>query len=231
MNSPGNAEPQLGNKTDPKTAELELGKKGDPNTAELGLSVPGWHSRGYLPHFDRPGMVQSVTFRLADSLPQSLLADLEVELRGTATKLAGAERRKKIERWLDSGIGCCALAHPKLAELMQETLLKWDGDRYRLLAWCVMPNHVHALLETMATLAKIVQSWKSYTGRWAMRMNAELGLGIPGDALWMRDYWDRFIRDETHFRNVLSYIEANPVTAKLCKQKEHWRWSSAAAVA
>src|ERR1035437_848006 len=105
--------------------------------------------------------LQSVTFRLADSLPQSKLQDLERELRVVDPEKSDAIRRKKIEAWLDAGMGCCALRHPALASLMQETLLKFDGDRYRLIAWCVMPNHVHVLMETRHALSNIVQSWKS----------------------------------------------------------------------
>jgi putative transposase len=82
-------------------------------------------------------------------------------------------------------------------------------------------------METKAALSKIVQSWKSYTGRCAMAKNAELGLGIPGKALWMREYWDRYIRDGDHFDNVRYYIERNPVTAGLCTQPCDWPWSSA----
>jgi putative transposase len=175
--------------------------------AELGLGAPrGWYSRGYLPHYNNTGTIQSVTFRLADSLPQTKLREIEVELSKVAPAKIDAERRKKIEAWLDAGIGCCALRTPELAELMQETLLKWDGDRYRLFAWCVMPNHVHVLVETIAPLSKIVQSWKSYTGRWALEKNAELGLGVPGESLWMREYWGRYIRDGDHFDNVRAYI-------------------------
>jgi len=126
-------------------------------------------------------------------------------------------------------MGCCALKHAALAALMQETLLMFDGPRYRLIAWCIMPNHVHVLMETLNALSKIVQSWKSYTGRWAMTHNAELGLGVPGKALWMREYWDRYIRDAAHFDNVLCYIERNPVAAGLCKHPGDWTWSSASA--
>lgn len=200
--------------------------------AELGLSAPGgaprgWYSRGYLPHYNSPETIQSVTFRLADSLPQSKLREIENELADSPPGKIDAERRKKIEAWLDAGMGCCALNHPALASLLQETLLKWDGDRYRLFAWCIMPNHVHVLMETKAGLSKIIQSWKSYTGRWAMEKNAELGLSVPGDALWMREYWDRYIRDSDHFDNVRVYIERNPVAAGLCKQASDWPWSSA----
>ena len=205
--------------------------------AKLGLGVPrdpsappvGWYSRGYVPHYNNPHTLQSVTFRLADSLPQSKLQQLERELCDVDPEKSDAARRKRIESWLDAGMGCCALKHPVLASLMQETLLKFDGDRYRLIAWCIMPNHVHVMIETIGALAKIVQSWKSFTGRWAMRMNAGLGLGVPGSALWMREYWDRYIRDGDHFDNVVSYIERNPVAAKLCLQPADWPWSSASA--
>lgn len=135
--------------------------------------------------------------------------------------------RCAIDNWLDAGAGCCALRHPELAALMQETLLQFDGQRYRLAAWCVMPNHVHVLIEPRVSLAKIVQSWKSYTGRWAMARNAELGLGVPGDALWMRDYWDRYIRNQQHLDAVTAYIHQDPVAAGLCRMPQDWQWSSA----
>lgn len=114
---------------------------------------------------------------------------------------------------------------------MQDTLQRFDGNRYRLIAWCIMPNHVHVLIETIAPLAKIVQSWKSFTGRWALGHWAELGLGTPGkpDAFWMRDYWDRYIRDERHLHAAMRYIHRNPVKARLCAQPADWCWSSAAA--
>jgi putative transposase len=202
---------------------------GAPGDGAPGNAPVGWYSRGYLPHYNNSQTLQSVTFRLADSLPQSKLRELERELRDVDPEKSDAARRKQIEVWLDSGMGCCALKHPVLASLMQETLLKFDGDRYRLIAWSVMPNHVHVLIETKDTLSRIVQSWKSYTGRWALEKNAELGLGVPGKALWMREYWDRYIRNAAHFDNVVSYIERNPVAAGLCKQPFDWPWSSASA--
>ncbi len=221
MKSSGNAEPRLG---------LE-----EEKTAELGLGAPRvhyWHSRGYLPHFETTEKMQSITFRLADSLPQSKLAALEEELSLLPEKEQSLARRKQIESWLDAGMGCCALRHPAVAAVMQETLLKFDGVRYRLLAWCIMPNHVHVLIKPMAELGKIVQSWKSYTGRWALGRWAELGLGVPGESapgkcFWMREYWDRYIRDEQHYHAVVAYIHHNPVKAGLCETAAQWRWSSA----
>jgi hypothetical protein len=99
---PGNAEPQLGSKT--KTEESKA------KEAKLGLGVPGlyspkgWYSRGYLPHCDSLQKLQSITFRLADSLPQSKLRQLELEIEFSPESVREAERRKQIEKWLDAGI-------------------------------------------------------------------------------------------------------------------------------
>lgn len=217
--NPGNAKPQLGR------SKIRADLVGN---AELGLGAPiGWYSRGYLPHFDAPGTLQSITFRLADSLPQQVLDELERELEQHPISTRDRERRGKIEEWLDAGLGCCALKHPRVAEVMQQTLQIFDGERYRLIVWCIMPNHVHCLIEPAVSLPKIVQSWKSFTGRWALARNAELGLGVPGKDFWMREYWDRFIRNEAHFHSTVKYIHENPVKAGLCRDQCDWPWSSA----
>ena len=208
-----------------RSAEHQLGMT-HKERAEPVLGVPGiWRSRGYLPHYDDLTKMQSITFRLADSLPQSKLILLKEELEHLPEREQGVERRRRIEQWLDSGMGCCALKHPDVAKTMQESLLRFDGHRYHLLAWCIMPNHVHVLIRPLTELGKIVQSWKSYTGRWALKHNAELGLGVPGNAFWMREYWDRYIRDEQHYTAVIKYIHNNPVKAGLCKIAEEWSWS------
>lgn len=110
------------------------------------------------------------------------------------------------------------------------------GARYDLIAWVVMPNHVHVLIRTYegVTLGKIVQSWKSYTGRQISKMQTaqETRLGNQDSAgIWMREYWDRFIRDEPHFQTVIAYIHQNPVKAGLVAHAEDWFWSSAAELA
>ncbi|MCK9540092.1 transposase [Dokdonella sp.] len=112
--------------------------------------------------------------------------------------------------------------------MMQATLeVGEDNGRYVLHAWCVMPNHVHVLIEPRIPLRSIVQAWKAYSGRWALANNGRLALGIAGEAFWMRDYWDRFIRSDAHLRAVVAYIGNNPVTAGLCARAEQWQWSSA----
>ncbi len=203
-------------------------KQADGDVGAPGIGAPGWYSRGYLPHRDRKGLLQTITFRLADSLPQEKLHALEEELSRVPVDRLDSERRKKIECWLDSGMGCCALRHPALAQQVQESLLLFHGGRYSLAAWCIMPNHVHVLVEPGDSIARIVQGWKSCTARWALARNETLNLGIPDTKhLWQREYWDRYIRDEEHFHSAVDYIHQNPVKAGLCERAEDWPWSSA----
>jgi type I site-specific restriction-modification system R (restriction) subunit len=104
-----------------------------------------------------------------------------------------------------------------MAQVVQEALLHHNGDKYDLLAWSIMPNHVHILIKAKSDLVRIIQSWKSYTGKWALANIKKYNLGIDSDAkqFWMPEYWDRFIRDEEHFNNTVRYILNNPVKAKL----------------
>jgi len=90
-----------------------------------------------------------------------------------------------------------------------------------------MPNHVHVLIRPQQDmpLARIVQSWKSYTARRIRERRAPAR--HEKRQVWQREYWDRFIRHEGHFRDVVAYIHRNPVQAGLCTRPEDWRWSSA----
>src|SRR5690606_36408396 len=112
----------------------------------------------------------------------------------------------------DQGAGSCWLAKPEIAEIMQNALLHFDGERYKLLAWCVMPNHVHVMYEkTDCPLWKIAHTWKSFT---AHSINSLLNR--TGE-FWEREGYDRFIRNDAHFQNAKHYIEQNPVAAGLVK--------------
>ncbi len=187
----------------------------------------GWYYAGSAPHRDMPHSLQFITFRLADSLPQRLLRELEREASRLAEPQRTSYKRRRLEEWLDAGYGCCVLSRPELAEVVVSTLHYHHGRRYRLIAWCIMPNHLHVLIEQHYSLPRIVQTWKSMTTRWMLLNNERLALGVPGRSLWMRDYWDRYIRDEKHFDAAVHYILDNPVKAGLCVSADQWRWSSA----
>mgnify|MGYP002352277997 FL=1 len=157
-----------------------------------------WWSRGYLPHLDGSERVQHVTFHLADSLAASALARMTVELSSMAPGQRAVEQHHRIQAWLDAGHGCCLLREPWAAELVQSALLHFDAQRYRLLAWTVMPNHVHVVLQMLPghELRSTVASWKSYSGR-------RLAPAMPGQHAWLREYHDRYIRNQEHLETVI----------------------------
>jgi REP element-mobilizing transposase RayT len=184
----------------------------------------GWHSRGYLPHFDGgEWLPQSVTFRLADSVPPAVIEQWTDELTLRPTAEREAELRKLVESFLDTGDGACQLGDPRIGSLVETALLYFDGERYRMHAWAVMPNYVHALLTPARgrTLSDIVGSWKSFTSKEANRV-----LGRTGQ-FWREEYFDRFIRNCEHYINAFNYIENNPVKAGLCAQPSDWPFGSA----
>ena len=192
-------------------------------------SLP-WHSRGYMPHFDSHHAIQHVTFRLADSISASVLERFKQELKSLPPRQQESERRQRIESWLDAGHGSCILQNQEAACLMRDTLLQFDGERYILYSWVIMPNHVHVLFQQREdwTMSRIVASWKSYTGKRLMPMLRDIKGHEKANRVWYREYWDRFIRDERHFRATILYIQNNPVKAGLVKNPQDWQWSSAA---
>ena len=114
------------------------------------------------------------------------------------------------------------LKNPRAAAAVEEVLLHFDGQRYRLAAWVVMPNHVHVLVELWTMpIGPLLKAWK---GASAHAVNLVLG---SSGTLWQREYWDRYIRDEAHFRKARHYIESNPVKAGLSRAAAEWPFSSA----
>ena len=170
----------------------------------------------YLPHWHQDGKLQFVTFRLADSLPKDKLDKLVVQKESflsshprpwdeATSMLYYKQFGSKIDEWLDAGYGNCCLRFPMVAQIVVDALRYNDGKKYVLHAFSVMPNHVHILIEPLAniTLSEIMQTLKSYT---AHAINKTLG--TTGE-LWQAESFDRMIRSEEHYRNVIEYIKKN----------------------
>jgi REP element-mobilizing transposase RayT len=205
-------------------------ENGGPNARapKDGVVEPkGWYSRGYLPHFDSPYVVQSIGFRLADAVPLQVVEMWKQQLHMDRHTPASDPRmiglRRRIDRYEDAGHGSCVLRDARVAAITENALLHFDRERYRLIAWCVMPNHVHAMVELHEgfTLPNILHSWKSYTAKEINKILRERG------QLWLEEYHDRYIRNERHFHTMVAYIENNPVKAGLCREARDWRFSSA----
>jgi type I restriction enzyme R subunit len=173
--------------------------------------------RGKLPHWRQEGTIYFVTFRLADSLPQSKLEWLrrEKELwiklnpRPHNSRQQDEYRRRftdSIDRWLDAGYGRCILAWPDCKSIMETSLMQFDGVRYELGEFVVMPNHVHAIVAPIGEhqLTNILQSWKSFT---AHKFNRIL---VSSGRIWQPESFDHIVRSAEHLVKFQTYIRNNP---------------------
>jgi REP element-mobilizing transposase RayT len=200
--------------------------------------VSGFHFRGRLPHLKREGAVYFVTFRLVDSLPREALEKLKREREAIVQNALAAKRpltwqeeqqlfvwySERVEAFLDSGNGECWLKRPGIAELVARALNFFDGERYDLRAWVIMPNHVHAVVwpRPNHALSEILHSWKSFTAKQANKL-----LQRTDPHFWQKESYDHWIRDDDERERLCSYITNNPVKAGLCKEPKDWLWSSA----
>ncbi|HMD97504.1 MAG TPA: hypothetical protein VKM93_09285 [Terriglobia bacterium] len=119
--------------------------------------------RGRLPHWEAEGATYFLTFRLGDSLPQSVLDsfrfernDILLTAKQQGREPSATEQKRldelfseRIETYLDSGCGACHLAKPEIADMVAGALQFFDGQRYRQFAWTVMPNHVHSVFKSV----------------------------------------------------------------------------------
>ena len=200
----------------------------------------GVHTRGYLPHVKREGAEYFVTFRLADSLPAEILMRYESQRAQRLRLLEDSRRfqrantetadtverefRRNIERYLDQGAGACHLRRPEVASLVAGALSFFNGTRYQLREWVVMPNHVHVLVwpNPNHLIGDIVKSWKQFTSTHAKRL-----LGLEEGRFWQPEAYDHWIRNDKERAQIARYIRNNPVTGGLCPQAEAWPWGIA----
>jgi REP element-mobilizing transposase RayT len=172
-------------------------------------------SRGHLPHWEEDHAVYFVTFRLADSLPKSALASLQLKYGNDPQD--NNKKARDVERLLERSHGACYLKEPAIADLVADALRKFDGSRYRLFAWCIMPNHVHVVFQPILSfrLEDILHSWKSYTAK-----EANKNLKRQGEGFWQREYFDHLIRDGKQLDRAIRYTAENAMKAGM----KDWRW-------
>ena len=196
----------------------------------------------HLPHYQPPGATLFLTFRLADSIPPSVLLDLQTEASrihrqletiadpGQRYEQALIQQENLFQLWDDAlddaTTGPFWLAEPAIANLVTEALHHRHGQVYDLEAFCVMPNHVHAVFTplikpdgTYHSLASIMHSLKLWTGR-----NANELLGRRGD-FWQHENYDHVVRNEVALIQIVRYVLNNPAKAGLINAPELWPWS------
>lgn len=187
-------------------------------------------TRGKLPHWHQDGVMYFVTFRLADSLPQQKLQELKEdrewwnlkhknEFTETDWKKYNRLFNSRIEKWLNNGYGSCVLRKPENAEIVSGALQYFDGQRYILDHWVVMPNHVHVLvlLKKEYRLDKILHSWKSYSAKEINRNENRTS------QLWMHESFDHIVRSDYSLEYYRKYIRENPIKAGIIAPAASWK--------
>jgi len=226
----------VGNKHHKSNLRLEAAFTGRQDACPT-LLTAGFHSRDHLPHLKKEGGSYFVTFRLAGTLPASVLQQFKQEREHLLRQALAVKRpltwleQEELFRWysarvdayLDAGQGECFLHQPEIAKLVADALRFFDGQRYELRAWVVMPNHVHVVVRPQPpeTLSRVLHSWKSFTSKEANKV-----LGRTG-GFWQRESYDHLIRDDDDHARCVAYTINNPVSARLCARPEDWPWSSA----
>ena len=144
-------------------------------------------------------------------------------------------RFARLDEWLDAKSACRHLADKRLARIVSDTCYFFAGERYDLLAYCIMPSHMHWVFQPRAEWVKslpvertirsprerIMHSMKRHTAIESNRL-----LGLTG-AFWQHESYDHWVRDLDELERIIFYVENNPVKASLVARKEDWEFSSA----
>lgn len=171
----------------------------------------------HLQHWNQEGKIISINFRLADSLPQSTITQLNQikENFFNENPTPWTEKTHKIyrsliskcqEEMLDRGYGSCLLRNTDLRNIVDNTLKYHSGKSYNLIAYVIMPNHIHLVVELYegVKIEKILHSLKSYSATLINKIRHEDG------PVWMKGRFDRLVRSPKHLRNYVAYIKNNP---------------------
>lgn len=199
-----------------------------------------------LPHYHMDGYPLFITFRLFGSLPVEVLAQLraqrELELKALKNK-AAAERRavekiqfQRYDDWLDRcEFGPRWLQTESIAQIIAKEIHNLDGDRYRLVTYCIMPNHVHLLIESLVNEQAnhrgksanypVTETLRLFKGRTARACNLELK---RTGSFWQHESYDHIIRDEEELEQKILYVLNNPVKAGLVKEWKDWKFTHVA---
>jgi REP element-mobilizing transposase RayT len=201
---------------------------------EAPATTPDWNTLAIrkgdnLPHWSCNHAIYHVSFRLSDSIPISKREewlkereDILANARRQGRTLSEPEQKRlqylyseKIETYLDSGQGECWLARAEIAAIVENALKHFDGQRYRLHAYCVMPNHVHVIVEPANgnELEAIIHSWKSFTANVANKILKRTG------QFWQHEPYDHIIRNEREYCFQLQYVWDNPDKAGITARR------------
>ncbi len=191
-----------------------------------------------LPHYQPLGAILFVTFRLVNTIPKEEIAALMQEREINRKPILHEHDDKKrsiliydeskryfghFDSYLDQAKDNVSwLTIPSVAKIVYDAILFYDQKEYDVVAFCLMPNHVHLLADMRRKnipLHSILQRVKSYS---AVKANPILK---RNGSFWHRENYDHIVRDAEELNRIIKYILNNPVKARLCQCWENWRWT------
>ncbi len=189
--------------------------------------------RGKLPHWEIKNGRYFVTLRLADSLPAPVVAQLQEthtalsSIAPASEQFAALQRQyfRTMEKFLDAGTGACLLRDTAHAAIVRTELLALADWHIAVPHFTVMPNHWHALIvpapDCSHPLASIMKRLKGRTAKQLRAATATSGTG----PFWQREWFDRWMRDDTEWERTVAYIRQNPVQAGLAATWQEHPWT------
>ncbi len=203
--------------------------------------------RRKLPHIQPKDSMFFVTFRLYGSLPAEVMINLKEECEAEL-QLSKMEAQKNgesfepslnhrhyferfddfLEKYSESPR---YLSVPEIAQIVIDSISFGNGARYTTVCYCIMPNHVHLVIDVGGhtiepypkkpsyVLSRIMESLKRHSARKANTILQQTG------HFWQKESYDHVVRDGKELNNIIRYIIDNPVKAGLVSSSDQWRWT------
>ena len=193
-----------------------------------------------MPHFQPMEALFFITMRLAGSIPMAVIMAMQEEHERTLMRIRHEfedvnvreqETYKQQKRYFAQFDSWLELNEPywlKDAEVANAVVeaLRFRNDRdYDLIAFCIMSNHIHFVIDTRhqgnldKPLFRILQSFKRHTARKANQLLKRSG------AFWQAESYDHVIRNDEELTRIIQYVLENPVKAGLVGKWQDWPYS------
>ena len=199
--------------------------------------------RHILPHFQQPGQAYFITWCLKDSIPRKALVKYSQELKILKAQQDFCKDKESIDnknirekyylvknkyiKAFNNLLDCqknpaLNLSKDSIREEINASLFYWEGKKLRNLAYAIMPNHIHWVIQllrkntrgNLVYLQDILQSVKRFTANKINELENRKG------SVWQKESFETTIRDDKHLHYAIEYTINNPVSAGLV---ENWR--------
>jgi len=209
--------------------------------------------RRFLPHIQPINAYYSVTSRLNQSLPRSVLIDLQTEKEEFIRKLKNTQDPverirltynferyyyKKYDHALDKVLtGPVWLKNENIAQIVAQAMQYRHGKKFELIAYTIMSNHIHIIFwlsedhvnsgskgdHEYMNSKYVVSDIMESLKKFTARQSNAI-LNRSGK-FWARESFDRVLRNQVELKRAVRYVLNNPVKAGLVEEPTDWKWS------